>query len=136
MPATLTPPHDLDAVRLIFGPDGTATPKAVSPAFFEELGAEFPEFAGHMLVSTFAFDEPWGVWEMHPAGDEFVYLLEGATDMTLRTADGEQTIRVDQPGSYVVVPRGAWHTANPLSPTRMLFVTPGDGTQNVETPPV
>jgi len=46
----------------------------------------------------------------------------------------EQTLRVNQPGSYVVVPKRTWHTARPRAPTKMLFVTPGEGTLNAETP--
>jgi hypothetical protein len=33
-------------------------------------------------------------------------------------------------GSYVVVPKGVWHTARTSVATRMLFVTPGEGTEN------
>jgi mannose-6-phosphate isomerase-like protein (cupin superfamily) len=80
------------------------------------------------------FDEAWPTWEIHPHGDEFVYLFEGDTDMVLKTGDGEVTLRLDTPGAYVVVPNGTWHTARPYAPTRMLFVTPGEGTLNQELP--
>ncbi len=132
--ATETGPFNLETTRLIMGPDGQATPKPVTPAFFEELDAEFNGFSGHFLVATFGFDEPWPTWEIHPHGDEFVYLLSGDTDFVLHTAEGDQTLRVKEPGSYVIVPKGTWHTARPYAPTTMLFVTPGEGTENSETP--
>ena len=31
---------------------------------------------------------------------------------------------------HVVVPKGTWHTARTSVPTKMLFVTPGQGTEN------
>jgi mannose-6-phosphate isomerase-like protein (cupin superfamily) len=127
-------PYDLARTRLIMAPNGDATTKNDSPTFYEELGRNFPDFAGHALVQQFAFDEPWPTWEVHPHGDEFVYLLSGAVDFLLKIDDEIRTLRVDQPGSYVVVPGGVWHTAKPVTPCALLFVTPGEGTLNQETP--
>jgi len=133
--ATETGPHNLASTPLIMTPTGDAVTKPRTESFFAELDRDFDNFKGHMLVMTFAFDEAWPTWESHPHGDEFVYLLEGDTDFVLRTADGDVTVRVNEPGSYVVVPKGTWHTARPHAPTRMLFVTPGEGTLNEAEPP-
>lgn len=132
---TTSGPHLLAKMPAILTPSGDAVLKPFSEGFFAELGDDFGGFAGHVLVTTFAFDEPWPTWEVHPKGDEFVYLLEGDTDFVLRTGEGDVTVRVHEPGSYVVVPKGAWHTARPHAPTRMLFITPGEGTLNAEEPP-
>ena len=128
-------PHDLDQVRYILAPDGRGTNKAVGERFYQELDEDFDDFAGHVLIQKFSFDAPWPTWEMHPEGDEFVYLLAGDTDFVLREGSSERRVRVSQPGSYVVVPKGAWHTARPHVPTTLLFVTPGEGTLNAELPP-
>ena len=128
-------PHDLEQVRYILAPDGSGTNKSVTPNFYQELDTEFSNFGGHVLVQTFTFDEPWPTWEMHPEGDEFVYLLAGDTDFLLREGSAERRVRVSEPGTYVVVPKGAWHTARPHAATTMLFVTPGEGTLNAESPP-
>ena len=88
----------------------------------------------HLLFSRFSFDAPWPTWEIHPHGDEFVYLLSGDTDFVLHTDTGEEVVRINEPGSYVMVPKNTWHTARPHAPTTMLFVTPGEGTLNSETP--
>ena len=114
-------PFDLDAIRLILSPQGNATPKPVTPSFYEELDAEFNQFAGHLLISKHEFDEAWPTWERHPKGDEVVYLLYGDVDFVLLTQDGAQDVRVNQPGSYVVVPKGTWHTARPRSRTGLLL---------------
>ncbi len=134
--ATTPGPYDLDAVRVIFEPDGSATPKPVTETFYAELDADFDGFRGCTLISKLEFDNPWPTWEMHPHGDELVYLLEGDTDFVLRSEGAESTVRISTPGEYVMVPRGAWHTARPHRRTVMLFVTPGAGTENVESPPV
>jgi mannose-6-phosphate isomerase-like protein (cupin superfamily) len=127
-------PFDITTTRVILGPQGNAIPKTVTPNFYEELDSEFNDFAGHLLISKHEFDEAWPTWEMHPKGDEVVYLLFGDVDFVLWTQEGEKNVRVNQPGSYVVVPKGTWHTARPRMPTGMLFVTPGEGTENAGTP--
>jgi len=127
-------PHDISETAFILGPSGIGTTKRFGPAFYEELDSEFDAFRGHMLIQRFRFDEPWPTWEVHPEGDEFVYLLEGDTDFLLHRDGAEQRIRVCEPGTYVVVPKGVWHTASPHRPTTMLFVTPGEGTLNAEQP--
>ena len=128
-------PYAIDDVRLILAPDGNATAKTVTDNFYPELDAEFAEFHGHVLIQRFEFAEAWPTWEVHPEGDEFVYLLDGDTDFVLRQDGAEQVVRVNEPGSYVVVPKGAWHTARPHRKTVMLFVTPGAGTLNAAQPP-
>ena len=129
-------PHDLDKVRYVLAPNGSGTNKAVSERFYEELDRDFGgDFSGHVLVQTFTFEEPWPTWEMHPAGDEFVYLIEGDTEFLLKDGGEETSLRVNEPGTYVVVPKGVWHTARPRARTTMLFFTPGAGTLNEESPP-
>ena len=66
--------------------------------------------------------------------DEFVVLLSGTADLVFATTDGEDVVALSGPGSYVIVPRGVWHTARVHEPTQMLFVTPGEGTENREEP--
>jgi mannose-6-phosphate isomerase-like protein (cupin superfamily) len=127
-------PHDLGSTRVVMDPRGTSHLKAVTPAFFEELDAEFGGFANHVLISRFEFAEPWPTWEMHPMGDELVYLLSGDVELVLWLDGRERRLRVDKPGTYVIVPQGAWHTARPRRPTSMLFVTPGQGTRNADAP--
>jgi hypothetical protein len=42
----------------------------------------------------------------------------------------EELIHLRESGSFAIVPRETWHTARTSVPTRMLFVTPGEGTEN------
>lgn len=92
------------------------------PAALDALGRDW-------LVSEFSCDADWGSWEMHPNGDEFVYLLDGDIEFHLALPTGLQVQRIEGRGA-VVVPRGVWHTAKVARPSRMFFVTMGAGTQH------
>ncbi len=127
-------PFDLDRERPVFKPDGMVQRVPVTPTFYEDLGSHFPDFADHILTQRFSFAEAWLTWEVHPEGDELVFLLQGDTDFVLWVDGAEKVVRVDTPGSYVVVPAGVWHTARPHAETTMLFITPGNGTLNAESP--
>ena len=107
---------------------------ALTPDIHKRIDEEFKDFAGHLLISSYAFDEDWPTWEVHPAGDEFVILVAGDADLVLATGDGDDRIRMTEPGTFVIVPRNTWHTARIRKPTVMLFVTPGEGTVNAREP--
>ena len=81
------------------------------------------------LISEFTCTEDWANWEMHPEGDEFVYLLDGDVELQLELTNGTEARRIAGRGA-VLVPRGVWHTAKVFAPSRMLFVTRGHGTQH------
>ncbi len=106
----------------------------VTDTLWSDIDEKFGDFAGRTLISRFEFHEDWHTWEVHPAGDEFVYLLSGEAEMILATADGDKTVTLSNPGEFVIVPRNTWHTARVSVPTAMLFVTPGEGTINAEEP--
>lgn len=126
---TLAPLH-LTSTHLRLKPNGRADQLPVTPQFWPDLIAgKHGDFHNEYLVISASFDAPWPSWEVHPNGDEIVVLLSGAVDFTLETAEGNQVVPVRQAGEYVFVPKGHWHTADPLQPTTMLFITAGEGTQ-------
>ena len=120
----------LESTFVVVEPDHAAIPVAVTPTIFEELDRRFDHFKGRLLVSSFSFESDWGTWEIHPAGDEIVCLLSGDVLMVLDRNGVEETVHLRDPGSFVIVPKGTWHTARTSVATKMLFVTPGEGTQN------
>jgi mannose-6-phosphate isomerase-like protein (cupin superfamily) len=126
----MSKPSDLLSTFVVIQPNQAAIPVEVTPAIFEELDARFEQFRGRWLVSSFAFDANWSTWEMHPAGDEIVCLLSGEASLVLERDGIEDAIHLRDPGSFVIVPKGTWHTARTSVPTKMLFVTPGEGTGN------
>jgi mannose-6-phosphate isomerase-like protein (cupin superfamily) len=122
--------YDLASTFVVVNPDLTAIPVTVTPTLFEELDSDFDGFRGRCLISCFSFDEDWPTWEIHPHGDEFVCLLSGDADMILGREHDAPRVRLDVPGAYALVPRGVWHTARIHAPSTMLFVTPGEDTEN------
>ena len=129
-------PLNLNSTYIILGDQGVATPIAVDDRFWEQVEQRLSDFSGKRLISCFALEQDWETWEMHPAGDEVVCLLSGEVELILERNGELSTIHLNTPGSVVLVPCGTWHTAKVRSPSSMLFVTPGEGTQNkpVSTP--
>ena len=122
--------RDLSADFIVLDPQQGAAPVTRTDSLYEELDARFDGFRDHWLMAVHAFDAGWPTWEVHPAGDEVVALVSGSATLLLDTNDGEESVALTQPGSYVIVPRGVWHTARIGHSARMLFLTPGEGTEN------
>jgi len=118
-----------DAVYALLDSSGSVRLQPGGREFWGQPQAALDALGHDWLVSEFAFDADWGNWEMHPAGDEFVYLLEGDVEFHLELPDGLSTRRLTGRGA-VVVPRGVWHTAKVLRPSRMFFITMGAGTEH------
>lgn len=124
-------PHALSGTYLRLRPDTSVEPLHAGNDFWPRLmSGKLGDFHHEYLVTTFAYDEDWPNWEMHPNGDEVVLLLEGATTMVLEIEGRERLVELNAACSYVVVPRGTWHTSRTRSPCRMLFITAGEGTQH------
>ena len=109
--------------------DGTSRTTPGGPAFWSMPTPEMARFDEGWLISEFACDEDWASWELHPNGDEFVYLLSGDVELHLEFPSGVTVTRIVGRGA-ILVPRGIWHTAKVFGPSRMLFVTRGGGTQH------
>lgn len=107
--------------------DGTAN-ELPGDAFWQLPASELQAYGQGWLISEYAFTEDWPTWEMHPQGDEFVYLLSGAVELLLEQDGNVVTVVLNDTGA-LVVPRGVWHTAKVLAPSRMLHVTRGGGTE-------
>ena len=106
----------------------------VTPTLYQDLAATYGDFRGCTLVSCHEFSADWSEWEMHPAGDELVMLLGGEVTFVVRTSSGDETIPLAKPGDFAVVPKGHWHTARVGQSAKVLFITPGEGTQNQAEP--
>lgn len=112
-----------------FSAGGGAAPLPGGDAFWSLPAAEMERLGKDWVALELAFDADWPNWEMHPHGDEFVYLLSGSVDLVLERPDGPQSVSIRDRGA-VIVPRGVWHTAKVHAPSRMLHITLGDGTQS------
>ena len=81
------------------------------------------------LLSMLTMSADWTNWEMHPAGDEILLMLEGRATFLLDHADGVKEIDFAA-GRLLVIPKGVWHTAKVSVPVRLLAITAGHGTQH------
>lgn len=83
------------------------------------------------LLSGLSMGADWTNWEMHPAGDEILFMLEGKATFILDLSDGLKEVVLSE-GRLLVIPRGVWHTAKVSEPARLLAITAGQGTQHRE----
>ncbi len=114
-----------------FRDDGRADAVPVSESFWGEMAAgKHSQLSQGRLMSAFTFSQPWSMWERHPAGEEMVMLISGSATLVLEEFGEERTVRLSDPGSYVLVPQNVWHTARTSVQTTMLFLTPGAGTEH------
>jgi len=61
--------------------------------------------------------------EVHPDGDEILYVISGALSVTSDSNPGE-CLRLG-PGDGCIVERGEWHRVQVLEKAQLLHVTPG-----------
>lgn len=67
--------------------------------------------------------------EVHPDGDEFLYVVSGTMELILDDGD-EKTVGVEtkilmRSGDAYVVPSGIWHRLEAVEPSYLIHVTPG-----------
>lgn len=120
---------------VVLKPDQLMASLPVTDDLYERLDRDYGGFKSHVLVSAHHFSTTWPTWEVHPNGDEMVVLLSGHAEFRLRTSSGDESVHLDKPGSFVLVPKNTWHTAIISEPASMLFITPGEGTLNEVDPP-
>jgi mannose-6-phosphate isomerase-like protein (cupin superfamily) len=107
-----------------------ASPLPRSPEAWREINRARGERVVGMATPVDPTDLHPDTWEMHPDGDEVLFLLDGAIDVAL-AGDGEtQTDLLSlASGQGCVVEPGTWHRLLLREPSRLLFVTPAGGTR-------
>jgi mannose-6-phosphate isomerase-like protein (cupin superfamily) len=68
-------------------------------------------------------DPPHG-GEVHPDGDELLYMVSGAVTVRLELPGGDRTVELGA-GDALVVPQGVWHLVTMREPGRLIHITPG-----------
>ena len=72
-------------------------------------------------------------WERHPAGDEFVQVVEGETTLMLLNDDVEYKNNLKS-GELFVVPQGVWHRFESPKGLKVLTITPPPTEHSVNKP--
>jgi mannose-6-phosphate isomerase-like protein (cupin superfamily) len=126
----MTSSFDLSSTYIHLQDGPGAIPVEVSDDFWTQIDSRLDLHDGR-LVTTFHFQntDDWAYWEMHPAGDEIVYLLSGAVDLVLHQRDEERIVELRNRAACII-PQGAWHRAIIHRPSDALFITRGAGTQH------
>jgi mannose-6-phosphate isomerase-like protein (cupin superfamily) len=87
---------------------------------------------GHTFGVADVTEAPPHNGEMHPDGDELLYLISGRVEVVLeeggtREVVGTETRHAMEPGDALVVPRGRWHRLESDVTYRLVHLTPGPG---------
>jgi len=111
--------------------DATAQTVAVGRDMLAKIVAARPDPAipvdGYTFgVATMTENSPHA-GEMHPDGDEVLYLIDGKVSVTLET-EPLQVLEM-LPGDGAVVPKGVWHRVDILEPSQIVYLTPGPGSE-------
>lgn len=122
--------------KIVFELDGTYVQlKDGGAAVQVEAGNDFwarlpsrPELGEGRLLWTSAQVRDSAKWEMHPQGEEIIYLLSGAIDLAVLAGEAERSVPL-RPNTACVVPRGVWHRFIVHKPASVLSITPTLGTQ-------
>ena len=76
---------------------------------------------GHMWIAKF---KGAGPWSRQPEGDSMFYVLEGQTEVTVLTDEGEEKTPVPK-GSLFMLPKGVWHKHSADDWVSTIGVAPG-----------
>lgn len=119
---------DLTENYLSLGKTGEIKQIAGGDEFWSLASDELKTFGKDWLITEFYFDADWRSWEMHPNGEEIVYMLSGSMDLILEKDGERKTFELRSKG-LVVVPRGTWHTGKVFAPSNVLVITRGEETK-------
>src|SRR5262245_13077461 len=129
---------DLFKNYLLLESDGEAVTLPGGGDFWGQLMSGNPGDAGirrlmdskhGRLFSALDMVSDWTNWEMHPAGDEVLLMLHDS--VTYRFEKATRTLEIElSAGRVLIVPRGLWHTAKVRTPSKLLAITAGQGTQH------
>jgi|SRR5579872_2569520 len=121
-------PFSLDKEYVNLRPDDGATTLKIGPQFWSTIQRRTSLSRGRLLGVT-PQKVDWPIWERHPAGEEILVMLSGEMDIALQTRRGERRVRL-KAGHSFVVPRGIWHRGIARKPGKLMFITPGAGTEH------
>jgi len=102
-----------------------------TPEWYARYGAATAaDGAEGRLVSLHTFTEDWDTWEVHPRGQELVVCFEGSLTLHQKVGDEVRSVTLTA-GQAIVNDVGVWHTADVPQRATALFITAGEGTENL-----
>ncbi len=79
---------------------------------------------GYTIGAALIAGDPPHDGEMHPDGDELLFLISGRVTVTLELTDGDRSVDLAA-GDAIVVPKGVWHQITTREPGQLIHITPG-----------
>ena len=107
--------------------NGNMTSLLVDEKFWSE-GPSRGYLDSGRLMGVLKLDTGPSHWEVHPDGDELLYLLSGSMDVVLES-EGQNKVITLGGLSSCIVPKETWHQTIIREPCSLLFITPSKGTQ-------
>ena len=95
----------------------------------EEPASAIGNFSFHGCTGGVSAIKGRPPWEFHGQGDELLFILSGATELTV-LEDAARSVRNLSPGQLAIVPQGHWHSNNAPGGVTMLWITPTDGNEH------
>jgi mannose-6-phosphate isomerase-like protein (cupin superfamily) len=90
----------------------------------EQPGGPPRRIDGYTVGAPWVEGEPPHDGEMHPDGDELLFLVSGRMQVMLELDDGGRVVDLG-PGQALVVPQGTWHQILTVEPGHLVHITPG-----------
>jgi mannose-6-phosphate isomerase-like protein (cupin superfamily) len=81
---------------------------------------------GYTVGAPIVTQDPPHGGEMHPDGDELLFVVSGRFTVLLELDAERREIEL-RPGAALVVPRGVWHLVAMQEPGQLVHITPGPG---------
>ena len=121
-------PFDPHNIYVHMRGDNRSSTVAATSEFWPDVMSGKRTYDGRMLMA-FHMAEDMPHWEMHPAGEEFIYLTAGAMTVVLDQGEGEYTWSV-RAGQACLIPSGVWHRFTVSEAVDVVAITAGEGTQH------
>lgn len=114
---------DLFSTHVLLGAMGEAEAGAIPAAYADAQKTEGWFFGAARI------DRPARWWEVHPLGDEVLYVASGEVSVTLEEGETHRVINLRQ-GEACVVTRGTWHRVDATGVGELVFLTFQKETRN------
>ena len=112
-------PFDFSSAQVALFPDGRS--EVLHP-----VAGPPPSVDGFNVAAPLLTRNPPHGGEMHPDGDELIFLISGRFDLYAEE-DGVETVTPVSAGQAVIVPKGVWHRLDIKEPCQIVVMTPGPG---------
>jgi len=119
--------HSLESERLFIDGSGGVAAVPITPDFYAKIRNR-ADLGGTLISYGAGNGTPSMRWEMHPAGEEILIIMEGTPVIIFEHPDGREESKLCRSGEAVIVPRGVWHRIERTEGSKILYITYGTGT--------